>query len=538
MRIITILMLMCFGYSQTAQVQIVHNSPSPTVDVYVDGNIAIEDVAYRASTGLVDLPVSTEVGIAPADGDVIATFPFDLVENETYVVVASGIVGAEGEYSFDLLASSLDEEAQNTESFALKVMHGVTDAPAVDIYADGALLVENLAYGDFQGYLQIPVGDYTLDITEYGSTVSLASFSAPLATFGGYSGVVYASGFLSPEDGEPGFGLILTTPSGYVVELPADDSALASPLVQIVHNSPYPVVDIYVNEALALEGVPYRASTGLVELPLSSTVGIAPTGGEVIASFPFQLTAMQKYAVVATGIVGDSEYPFDLLATSLQEEAIDDNHFALKVMHGVTDAPAVDIYANGGLLVENLAYGNFQGYVDVPVGDYTLDITAHGDATPVASFSAPLASFGGMSGIVYASGFLSPADTDSAFALILTTPSGYVVELPAAESALAVSNEFKSIPDNFIVMQNFPNPFNPSTTIKYDIYKNSPVQITVYDIMGNSVKNLFNGYQVSGLKSINWDATNNTGDIVSSGMYFYKVQVGESYEIKRMMYLK
>ena len=56
--------------------------------MYVDGALALEDVPYRASTGLVDLPV-TEVGIAPADGDVIATFPFEL----TYVVVASGIVG-------------------------------------------------------------------------------------------------------------------------------------------------------------------------------------------------------------------------------------------------------------------------------------------------------------------------------------------------------------------------------------------------------------------------------------------------------------
>ena len=60
----------------------------------------------------------------------------------------------------------------------------------------------------------------------------------------------------------------------------------------------------------------------------------------------------------------------------------DDEFFALKVMHGVTDAPAVDIYANGELLVENLAYGDFQGYLQVPVGDYTLDITAHGDMNP------------------------------------------------------------------------------------------------------------------------------------------------------------
>ena len=70
--------------TETAQVQIVHNSPYPVVDVYVDGALALEDVPYRASTGLVDLPVNTEVGIL-ADGDVIATFPFELAENGTYV---------------------------------------------------------------------------------------------------------------------------------------------------------------------------------------------------------------------------------------------------------------------------------------------------------------------------------------------------------------------------------------------------------------------------------------------------------------------
>ena len=538
MRIITVIMLMAVVYGQTAQVQIVHNSPSPTVDLYVDGSLAIEDVAYRASTGLVDLPVSTEVGVAPADGDVIATFPFELVENETYVVVASGIVGTEGDYAFDLLASSLDEEAQDSESFALKVMHGVTDAPAVDIYADGTLLVENLAYGDFQGYLQVPVGDYTLDVTAHGSDESVASFSAPLSTFGGMSGVVYASGFLSPEDGEPGFALVLTTPSGYVVELPEEDSALTSAFVQIVHNSPYPTVDVYVNEELALESVPYRASTGLLELPLNTTVGIAPAGGDVIASFPFTLEDDSEYVVVASGIVGDEDYPFNLLASGLEPEAESDETFALKVMHGVTDAPAVDIYADGNLLVENLAYGDFQGYLQVPVGDYTLDVTAHGTTASVASFSAPLATFGGVSGVVYASGFLNPQESDSSFTLILTTPNGDVVELPAAESALALNEEFYSVPNKFIVMQNFPNPFNPSTTIKYDIQENAPVQVTVYDLMGNTVKNLYNGYQVSGVKSIDWDATNNTGDLISSGMYFYKVQVGESYEIKRMMYLK
>ena len=521
----------------TADVQIVHNSPSPIVDIYVNNELALEDIPFRASTGLIGLPLDVEVGIAPANGNIIASFPFELIEDNKYLVVASGIVG-DADGPFDLLATTLEEEAESDETFALKVLHGVTDAPAVDIYANGVLLVENLAYGEFQGYLQVPVGDYTLDITENGSTVSLASFSAPLSSFGGFSGLVYASGFLAPENDEPGFGLVLTTPSGYVVELPPEESGLASPLVQIIHNSPYPTVDIYVNEDLALEAVPYRASTGLIELPLSTTVGVAPTGEEIIASFPFELTAMQKYAVVATGIVGDTNHPFDLIATSLQEEAADDDHFSLKVMHGVTDAPSVDIYANGGLLVENLSYGEFQGYVDVPADDYTLDITVHGETNSVASFSAPLSSFGGMSGVVYASGFLNPTETDSSFTLVLTTPSGYIVTLPASGSALSTEELTNSVPNDYVLLQNFPNPFNPSTSIAYRLQTLSPVAITIYDLMGNVVNNLYAGIEGPGYKSINWDATNNNGDLVSSGMYFYKLQVGESFEIKRMMYLK
>jgi len=308
--------------------------------------------------------------------------------------------------------------------------------------------------------------------------------------------------------------------------------------VQVVHNSPYPTVDIYVNEELSIEAVPYRESTGLVELPLSNTIGIAPTGEPVIASFPFELTAMQKYVVVATGIVGDSLHPLNLSASSLQEEAVDNEHFSLKVMHGVTDAPSVDIYANGNMLIENLSYGEFQGYVDVPASDYTLDITVYGETISVASFSAPLSSFGGMTGVVYASGFLNPAETDSSFTLILTTPSGYVATLPSSGSALSTDNLTISIPNDFVLLQNFPNPFNSNTSIAYHLQTSSPTSIIIYDLMGNAVKDLFSGFENPGYKIINWDATDNNGDLVSSGMYFYKLQVGKTFDIKRMMYLK
>ena len=64
------------GDNSTATVQVIHNSASPTVDIYLDGSLAIEDFIYRSATGLLELPTSFTVGIAPANGDIIAEFPF------------------------------------------------------------------------------------------------------------------------------------------------------------------------------------------------------------------------------------------------------------------------------------------------------------------------------------------------------------------------------------------------------------------------------------------------------------------------------
>ena len=83
----------CDGNFIATQVQIVHNSASPTVDVYVNGGLAIENFEYRTATPVLVLPTSFTVGIAPADGEVIAEFPFDLAEGGSYAVVATGLLG-------------------------------------------------------------------------------------------------------------------------------------------------------------------------------------------------------------------------------------------------------------------------------------------------------------------------------------------------------------------------------------------------------------------------------------------------------------
>ena len=83
-----------------------------------------------------------------------------------------------------------------------------------------------------------------------------------------------------------------------------------------------------------------------------------------------------------------------------------------------------------------------------------------------------------------------------------------------------------------------PNPFNPVTTLRYDLPEDARVNITIYDMMGRIVKTLVNGTQTAGYKSIQWNATNSFGKPVSAGVYLYQIRVGEFIQTKKMVVLK
>jgi hypothetical protein len=96
----------------------------------------------------------------------------------------------------------------------------------------------------------------------------------------------------------------------------------------------------------------------------------------------------------------------------------------------------------------------------------------------------------------------------------------------------------KEIPREFSLIQNFPNPFNPTTEIKYDLPEDEFVSISIYDVMGRRIKSLSNTNQTAGYHSLQWDATNDIGEIVSAGMYIYTIQAGEYRATKKMVLLK
>ena len=105
------------------------------------------------------------------------------------------------------------------------------------------------------------------------------------------------------------------------------------------------------------------------------------------------------------------------------------------------------------------------------------------------------------------------------------------------DNSLSIDRNIKSL--SFDILQNYPNPFNPITTLNYILEKESFVNITIYDILGNLVINLVNQKQDSGSKFVKWNATNNRGQPVSAGVYLYSIEVGgESRKTSKMILLK
>ena len=86
--------------------------------------------------------------------------------------------------------------------------------------------------------------------------------------------------------------------------------------------------------------------------------------------------------------------------------------------------------------------------------------------------------------------------------------------------------------------KNYPNPFNPKTTISYSLVKDTFINLTIYDLTGNKVKTLVNGKERSGNRFIQWDATNNQGHSLPTGTYLYKIEADNFSQTKKMVLLK
>ncbi len=546
---ITILMFLMGSFSlgskaQTAELQIIHNAADPaaaTVDIYVDGTIAIDDFAFRTATTFLTLPagVTLNVGVAPGSStsvaDTIKNFAVTLADGQRYVAIANGVLNPANfapnpdaaSTAFTLFVQdNIRNAAVNPSDVDFIAMHGATDAPTVDVIARNvATVVNDAPYGAITAYVSVPASDYILDVTPAGGSPIVASFQADLSSLGGGSAVVFASGFLDPSSNQNGeaFGLFAALANGTVVPFPATSQAR----LQVIHNAADPAaasVDVYVNGSLLLDDFAFRTASPYVDVPADVilNVGVAPGNStsvsDTLKNFEVTLANGGTYLAVANGVLNPSSFAMNpdgrstaftlFLQDQMKETAATLSDVEIRVIHGASDAPTVDVLTGGNILVDNAAYGDITPYITVPANDYVLDITpGNNNSTIVASFLAPLTAAGGNSVVVLASGFLDPVNNQNGepFALIAVFPDGSVVIL-----SVPTSIEERPGRNNLSV---YPNPVSDVVNVNLD------------NAVGQSTVKIMNvkSRVIKTLQSSGNNLSVNVSDL-SSGVYFISVQ--------------
>ena len=94
------------------------------------------------------------------------------------------------------------------------------------------------------------------------------------------------------------------------------------------------------------------------------------------------------------------------------------------------------------------------------------------------------------------------------------------------------------LPKEYALYENYPNPFNPTTTIKYSIKENIWVKLIIYNVMGQVVRTLVDETKPSGVYMVKWDGRNENSEMVSSGVYFYRLEAGKFIDTNRMMFVR
>jgi hypothetical protein len=545
--------VVAFPPTSLARLQVIHNAADPaaaSVDVYVNGNLTLDNFAFRTATPYIDVPagVQLSIGVAPGNStsvnDTLKNFNVTLANGNKYVAIANGVLNPASfatnpdavSTAFTLFLQDQMRETASSSNVDFRAVHGASDAPTVDIIArDVATLVNDAPYGAITNYLSVPPANYILDVTPAAGSPIVASFQADLSTLGGGSAVVFASGFLTPSANQngPAFGLYAALANGTVVALPPTSSAR----LQVIHNAADPAaasVDVYVNGNLVLDNFAFRTATPYIDVTagVQLSIGIAPGNStsvnDTLKNFNVTLANGNKYVAIANGVLNPASFATNpdavstaftlFLQDQMRETATNSTNIDFRAVHGASDAPTVDVIARGvATLVDNAPYAAITNYISVPAADYILDVTPGNDnSVIVASYNAPFNGLAGQSAVVLASGFLAPAANQNgqAFTLIAVLADGTVVTLSNTVGITEINKN-----DNIII---YPNPANDNINIDVKNYN----EIIITDISGKVVINLDSA-----------STQNNTIDVsnLSNGIYFVTIKSDEQLITKKLI---
>ncbi len=253
--------------------------------------------------------------------------------------------------------------------------------------------------------------------------------------------------------------------------------------------------------------------------------------------------------IIGNGIIytADLDENGGLTFTSLGTPVPVGQYNDMKIVYN-NDEEIIEYYMNGNLLAQNSYLGGFTpgdirilhrnsvAGTHINVDDLeikqlnipypwlslseTAEVTSEGESTPVE--------------LNFDTHGIEAGTYETTMRVMSNDPANSVIEVPVTLTVNdAVSNETESLPNQVSLHQNFPNPFNPTTNIQFELSESSEVTLQVFDITGRRVATLVNGKQPAGQQTLQFDAS-----ALASGVYIYKLTTPNQTINRQMVLIK
>ena len=315
-----------------------------------------------------------------------------------------------------------------------------------------------------------------------------------------------------------------------------DGPPAATPManVQLIHNIVGATVDVYVDDVKLVDDFGFQQATSLSTAIAAGqhSVHVVPAtaadNSNPIATIPVELAANGKYTVIANGDL--TNFDFAMLSNT-RSEAVTDDMVEFRVVHGAASLGEVDLRSltETGRWANNLDFNEATGYRTAEATVHNVELL-NGN-TQVDVFEFDLGDYINQTLVLALSG--SGTSSATGLTIIGVTTAGDIFTPQVVTSA-----QSEELPTEFALQGNYPNPFNPSTQIQFDLPSTADVTIQVIDLLGRMVLELPAQTMEAGANQ----TVELNGASMPSGTYFYRLianmESGVEVKTGRMMLIK
>ncbi|MEZ4700083.1 MAG: cohesin domain-containing protein [Rhodothermales bacterium] len=428
------------------------------------------------------------------------------------VSLPSGLMGSVGE-KLNLPVNIGVLTGRNVSSFSFTVTYDAADLTIAAVSTEGTMLAGQ----------QVSVTSATGQIT-----VSYTG-AQPLTGSGTLLNLV--ADLTAPGTSDLSF-TAFTLNSGTPAAAPIDGSITVhgvSASLQLIHNSPdAPIVDVYINNVKVADGLSYAKATPFFEyttavLKIDVVNDKAANNNSPIATTNVTLINDQAYVAVLNGLfAGSGKQSLGIVVEETVLEASGEDTIDLMAFQGSPDAPLMSInlvddsgaHRTVAAFGTDVAFGEGRLARGISPGLYHMELV-DSNGTTINTYRADLSRTAGAALLFMIQGFVDPVLTQPDITITAYAPDGRALFLP-----LSTASENEAVmPEGFSLRGNFPNPFNPTTSIQFELPEPALVEIDVYDMLGRHVLNVPSQTFTAGeSNTASLDASE-----LASGTYVYRV---------------